>query len=288
MLPGFLWRAELSSKSHGGGHQPHWVSLAGSCSAAFWQTWPNHLTGHPKQRPKENNHSNIKTVSATNRFFKKSLSYLTTRCTGGSPLRRLSGARRGDTNGFFIIGEEGICISTRHLERSGSKFSGYSLHSCGLSSVRGAGVEIPFDDVVEEESSFCSLKDRNQVFALWVRLLSNFIVSCPKAARVSSCIAGCIDWLPMPARERKKRILIEYMISIRLLDNDVHLTFAWNKTSKSYHRHKRQCTCTAHLKATEDRSGWAAWMVTHLMWEESLDTRPRSHREHVRRETLPS
>lgn len=202
MLPGFLWRAELSSESHEGGPQPHWASLAGSCSLAFWQTSLNHPTEHPKQRPKDNNQISIITVSANNHFIKKS--YLTTRCTGGSPFRRLSGASRGDTNGFFIIGVQGVCKSTGHLERSGSKFSGYSLGSCGLSSVRGADVEIPLDDGVEEDNdgSSCSLKDRNQVFALCVMLLSNFIVSCPKAARVSSCIAGCIDWLPVPARER--------------------------------------------------------------------------------------
>lgn len=123
LRPVFLWRTVLGSGSHEGGLQPQWESLAGSYSSAFWQTSLSHLTVHPKQRPEENNrkHYNKKfsTISGN-----ADSSCLTTICTGGSPLRRLSGASRGETNGFFIIGVQGICISTRHLDRRGSKFSG--------------------------------------------------------------------------------------------------------------------------------------------------------------------
>ncbi len=68
-------------------------------------------------------------------------------------MRRLSGASRGETNGFFIIGVQGVYISTRHLDRSGSKFSGYSWTSCGFSTECDLEGEGPFDDMVEEDDT---------------------------------------------------------------------------------------------------------------------------------------
>lgn len=64
LRPVFLWRTVLGSGSHEGGLQPQWASLAGSYSSAFWQTSLSHLTGHPKQRPEENNQSIKIRVSA--------------------------------------------------------------------------------------------------------------------------------------------------------------------------------------------------------------------------------
>lgn len=101
------------------------------------------------RRPEEKN-QRIKIIVCSKCRFTTGSQCLTTICTGGSPLRRLSGARSGETNGFFIIGVEGVFISTRQLDRSGSKFSGYSLTSCDASTECGIKDEGPFDEVVAE------------------------------------------------------------------------------------------------------------------------------------------
>lgn len=120
---------------------------------------------------------------------------LTTRCTGGSPLRRISGASKGDTNGFFIMGVQGVLISARHPERNGSKPSGNSLEPCGISSEVGTAFGCPLVDLAagDDEAGVWLSSDCSQLEAPCVMSPNSTAVSWPRALSVSSCCMGCTD-----------------------------------------------------------------------------------------------
>lgn len=122
---------------------------------------------------------------------------LTTKCTGGSPFRRLSGASKGDTNGFFMIGLEGIRISAGHPERSGSNPSGNSV---GLF-LSGVALRESHDDLAASED-VGSNSDWSQLEASCLMFSSSCAVSRPSAVKVSSCCKGCKEPLSKPNRKR--------------------------------------------------------------------------------------
>lgn len=123
---------------------------------------------------------------------------------GGRPLSSSVGAKRGDTNGFLMMGQEVGDTKAWHSDRRGAKPSGYSRRPSQLAT--GALLSTCCCDLLGVDSSerrppeVCegSRKDWIQLEAPWVRSLSSTAVSLPRDLRLFPPTVGCTAWQSVP------------------------------------------------------------------------------------------